>query len=351
MTSMQQHVRVRFAPSPTGNLHIGGLRTTIFNWLFARHNNGKFLIRIEDTDPERSKPEYTESILETFAWMDITSDEPIVIQSERLPEHRRVAEQLIAQAKAYRCFCSQEEVIERHKQKVGADDLFIKYDGKCKNKKVIEGDLLRPHVIRFALPYKKGAITWLDLIRGEVTFDADQLDDFIIVRSDGMPMYNFVVVIDDAFMKISHVIRGEEHISNTPKQILLYQACGYALPQFAHLSMILGPSGEKLSKRDGAVSVLEYKKMGYLPDALFNYLVRLGWAHGDQEVFTRDELIKFFTLEAVNKKGAIFDPQKLDWMNGVYIRALSDHELLMRIINDVMPDFLERVSHWDEKKY
>lgn len=345
------HIRVRFAPSPTGHLHIGGLRTTIFNWLFAKHNGGAFLLRIEDTDLERSKPEYTESILHSLKWMGIEPDEAIMIQSQRVPEHRRIAEQLIAQGKAYYCLCSQEEVVERHKKRMGFDDLFIKYDGACKQKKLSQADINgKPHVIRFALPFAKGEIAWDDLIRGHVAFDADQLDDFIIIRSDGMSMYNFAVVIDDAAMKISHVIRGEDHVSNTPKQILLYQACDYTVPRFAHLSMILGPSGDRLSKRDGAVSVLEYKNLGYLPDALFNYLVRLGWAHGDQEVFTREELVDLFSLEEVNKKAAIFDQQKLNWLNGVYIRQLSDQALLERIISDVRPALRSELAPWDDAK-
>jgi glutamyl-tRNA synthetase len=345
-THHNKEVRVRFAPSPTGHLHIGGLRTTIFNWLFAKHNNGKFLIRIEDTDLERSKPEYTQSILNSFAWINIQSDEPIVIQSERIKDHQAVLAQLLAEGKAYRCFCSQEEVVARHKAKFGADDAFIKYDGQCRSKQLTHEDMSKPHAIRFALPFAQGEIAWDDLIHGRVSFDADQLDDFIIVRSDGTPMYNFVVVLDDAFMRITHVIRGDDHVSNTPKQILLYLACGYELPQFAHLSMILGPSGERLSKRDGAVSVLEYKQLGYMPDALFNYLVRLGWAHGDQEIFSRQELVQLFTLEHVGKKAAVFDHAKLDWLNGVYMRQTDDAQLLERIANDVRPAITQELSNW-----
>lgn len=342
-------VRLRFAPSPTGHLHIGGLRTIIFNWLLARHNKGAFLIRIEDTDLERSKPEFTESILQTLQWMGVESDEPVVIQSERVPEHRRIAQMLVDQGKAYYCSCSQEEVIERHKQKYGTDDIFIKYDGKCRGIK--QPDATKKQVIRFALPQNLPSVSWNDLVRGEITTELNQLDDFIIIRSDGMSMYNFAVVIDDAFMRISHIIRGEEHVSNTPKQILLYQALDYALPDFGHVSMILGPSGEKLSKRDGATSVLEYKTMGYLPDALFNYLVRLGWSHGDQEIFTRQELVNLFTIEAVHKKPAIFDVVKLEWFNAMYIRQSTEQALWKRLVDDVRHPLFKELTWNDDQIY
>lgn len=342
---MDTTIRVRFAPSPTGHLHIGGLRAAFFNWLFARHHNGTYLLRIEDTDLERSKQEYTDSILSSFAWTDLMPDEPIVIQSQRIQEHRAVAENLIREKKAYRCFCRPEDVAERLKKKFG-DVLYTKYDEYCRNRSDHPN---APYAIRFAIPHDLETISFNDLIRGTVTFDRDQLDDFIIVRSDGTPMYNFVVVVDDAFMRISHVIRGEDHVSNTPKQILLYEACGYVLPQFAHLPMILGPSGDRLSKRDGAVSVMEYKNMGYLPEALLNYLVRLGWAHGDQEIFTREELIKFFSLDHVSKKGAIFDPTKLNWVNSVYLRSKSADELYTYITQEFDPTFAAKFPDWNEQ--
>ena len=276
MSNSSQLVRVRFAPSPTGHLHIGGLRAALFNWLFARHNGGKFLLRIEDTDLVRSTQEYTDSILSSFKWAGITPDEPIVIQSQRIAEHKKVIERLLEQGAMYRCFCSQDELETRLTKIQGSEGLVTKYDGKCRN---ADQNLQKPFVVRFKLPANQSEIVFEDLIRGRVAFDINQFDDFIVARSDGSPMYNFVVVVDDAFMNITHVIRGEDHISNTPKQIMLYQACGYPLPQFAHLPMILGPSGERLSKRDGATSVLEYKQQGYLPDALLNYLARLGWSH------------------------------------------------------------------------
>jgi glutamyl-tRNA synthetase len=249
-----------------------------------------------------------------------------------------VIDRLIEDGKAYYCFCSIEKV-EALKAGQLSEGKLLKYDGTCRDKKPSLEDLKKPYVVRFKLPYTKGPISFDDLVYGQISFDAEQLEDFIIVRSDGTPTYNLVVVIDDAAMKISHVIRGEDHISNTPKQILLYQACGYTTPQFAHIPLILGPSGDRLSKRDGAVSALEYRKQGYLPEALFNYLVRLGWAHGNQEVFTKNELIEAFTLGAVGKKGAIFDLQKLNWLNSLYIRAASDSFLLNQIVSYLEPNF------------
>lgn len=336
MNKIQHGVRVRFAPSPTGHLHIGGLRTALFNWLFARHHKGSFLLRIEDTDTQRSKQEYTDAILAAFAWVAIEPDEPIVIQSARLKYHQDVAQKLVQEGKAYKCYCSPDDIVAR-----ADDEAFIKYNGHCRNAPPSN----KPYAIRFKVP-DIPEIMFDDLIRGPVRFNRDQLDDFIIVRSDGMPVYNFVVVIDDAFMKITHVIRGEDHISNTPKQILLYKACGYTLPHFAHIPMILGPSGDRLSKRDGATSVLEYKNEGYLPDALVNYLVRLGWAHGDQEIFTREELITYFTLDAVGKKGAIFDREKLNWVSSVYIKNSDNAALFTYIQKELDPMIAKKLAPW-----
>ncbi|MDR3550569.1 MAG: glutamate--tRNA ligase [Candidatus Babeliales bacterium] len=347
--SLEKPVRVRMAPSPTGHLHLGGLRTVIFNWLFARHHNGQFLLRIEDTDLERSKPEFTQSIIESLKWMGVESDEDVIIQSERVPIHRTKALELIAQNKAYYCFCTQEEVVERHKQKMGFDDLFVKYDGKCRTRTTTTADLAQSHVIRFALPDPHNEVSWNDMIRGQIIVHTSQLDDFIIIRSDGMSMYNFAVVIDDAFMGITHIIRGEEHVSNTPKQIMLYQALDYCAPTFAHVSMILGPSGDKLSKRDGAVNVLDYKQLGYLPDALFNYMVRLGWAHGDQEVFTRDELIALFNVDGIGKKPATFDQTKLDWFNGLYIRNAQPQTLWNQMVENVDHPIFKTIT-WNEQQ-
>ena len=339
-------VRVRFAPSPTGHLHIGSLRTALFNWLYAHHHGGAFLLRIEDTDIERSKKEYHDSILDVLEWIGLNSDEPTVLQSQRINEHKKVINHLLDQQKAYRCFCLPDELIARFEKKT-SEDFFVTYDGFCRNRDISEVDPKKSHVVRFALPQDRNEVVFSDLIRGDVSIGLDQLDDFIIARSDGRPMYNFVVVVDDHAMRISHVIRGEDHIANTPKQILLYEACGYTVPQFAHIPLILGPSGDRLSKRNGTVSVLEYRRDGYLPEAMINYLVRLGWSHGDQEIFTKQELIKYFSLDSVGKSGAIFDREKLDWVNSVYIRQETDKEILNRIINDVQPDIKNMLSAWD----
>lgn len=336
-------IRVRFAPSPTGHLHIGGLRSALFNWLYARRYNGTFLLRIEDTDIERSKDEYTKALLEALEWAGVHSDEPIVIQSERIEIHRKLIHNLLQQGKAYYCTCSADDVIKRLKES-GQDILFIKYDGYCRSRNNTHG------AVRFKIPENMSDVSFHDLIRGDITVNVAQLDDFIIMRTDGTPMYNFVVVADDAHMNISHVIRGEEHISNTPKQILLYQALEFHIPHFAHLPLILGPDGNKLSKRDAATAVIDYKTAGYLPDALVNYLVRLGWAHGDQEIFSRQEMIASFSLEAVSKKGAIFDQKKLDWMNGYYIRNTDNKTIHTLIERDVDATFVSCVAQWTSEQ-
>jgi len=342
-------VRVRFAPSPTGHLHIGGLRTALFNWLFARHHGGAFLLRIEDTDFERSTQEYRDSILHSFAWTQLEHDEEIITQSERFDEYHKIAQQLIDAKKAYRCFCSPEDLTARY-EKETSGDFFVTYDGYCRNRAPQPGDENKQHVVRFKLPENCTEVTFEDLIKGPITINLEQLDDFIIVRSGGFPMYNFAVVVDDAFMRITHIIRGEEHIVNTPKQILLNDACGYPNPRFAHLPLILGTSGNRLSKRDAATSVLEYKGMGYLPEALINYLARLGWSHGDQEIFSREELIKYFSLDAVGKKGAVFDPEKLAWLNGMYLRETDNKRIMQILLHDVSPDFMQLVPNWDIQK-
>lgn len=343
---MNKKIRVRFAPSPTGHLHIGSLRVAIFNWLFARHNGGKYLLRVEDTDLERSKKEYTDSILRALSWCDLQHDEDVVIQSQRADQHKKVVEQLLQEGKAYKCYCTPEEIAQRQKEKDQYNDLFSMYDGHCAKSSPSSSE--KPFVVRFRVPQEEKIITFNDLIRGPISFDIDQFDDFIIARSDGSPMYNLVVVVDDAHMQISHVIRGEDHISNTPKQILLYKACGLQVPEFAHLPLILGPSGDKLSKRDAATNVLDYQANGYLPEALVNYLVRLGWSHGDQEIFTKEQMVELFSLDQVGKTGAIFDPAKLDWLNGVYMRQLQAKDLLKRMQADVDADILKQLSSWSE---
>ncbi len=337
-------VRVRFAPSPTGHLHIGGLRTALFNVLFAKHMGGTFLLRVEDTDIERSKPEYVASQLASLEWANIVPDEPLVYQLSRINEHKQIINRLLAEGKVYKCYCTENIEYNTHIDNELNDQTFLKYNRTCRSLP-IDHISEKPYVIRFALP-DQGIIEFNDLIRGPIAFNTHEFDDFIIARSDGTPMYNFVVVADDAFMKITHVIRGEDHISNTPKQILLYQACGYNIPHFAHLPLILGPSGQRLSKRDAATSVTEYKDAGFLPAALINYLVRLGWSHGDQEVFTFQELVNYFSLEQVGKKSGIFDIKKLEWLNGLYMRQSSAHELYNYIRQYIDHLFKERLSTW-----
>lgn len=341
-------VRVRFAPSPTGHLHIGSVRAAIFNWLFARHNEGDFLVRIEDTDRVRSKQEYVDSILTSLEWLGLNSDEPLIYQSKRTDEYKKVINQLLEQGLAYPCFCKPEDAQEKVKKL--EKGIATKYNGACRNKSYTQKDLEQPHAIRFKLPEHLKSISFEDKIRGTVTVELDQLDDFVIWRRDEMPTYNFCVVIDDIFMNITHVIRGEDHISNTPKQILIYQALKKDFPIFAHVPLILGASGGKLSKRDAAVSVIEYKKQGFLSDALFNYLVRLGWSHGDQEMFSKDEMIQYFSLDNVGKKGAIFDTKKLLWLNSVYIRNITFEEFL-NAVKHLNNDKLEELtSAWNEGK-
>lgn len=310
-----REIRVRFAPSPTGHLHIGGARTALFNYLFARRHHGAFILRIEDTDRSRSTDEYIEAIIEGMKWLKLDWDEGPYRQTDRFDIYRNYVERLLNEGKAYRCYCTPEE-LEQRRQEALAQGKTPKYDGKCRN--IIEPLPDRPYAIRFKMP-QEGRTVVNDLIKGVVEFDNKQLEDLIIMRSDGTPTYNFVVVVDDIDMKITHIIRGDDHLNNTPKQIHIYKAFGWEPPQFAHLPMILGADKTRLSKRHGATSVMAYKDMGYLPDALVNYLVRLGWSYGDQEVFTREELIKYFSLENIGKSAAVFNPEKLLWLNSQYI--------------------------------
>lgn len=325
-------IRVRYAPSPTGQLHVGSLRSVIFNWLFARHHQGQFLLRIEDTDQARSLPAHTTAILNTLAWMGIDYDGQPVIQSERTAIYQRYLAQLVAQQRAYYCDCPAPLDLA-----TGSDYRF--YNQVCRTKNLTKG------AIRFKLPADLTEIGWHDLIHGPIQFKLAQLDDFVIARADGTPMYNFAVVVDDCEMQISHVIRGDEHINNTPKQLLLYAALEQSAPQFAHIPLILGPDGRKLSKRDAATAVEDYRQQGFLADALFNYLVRLGWSHGDQEIFSRAELVQYFDLAPVGKSGAIFDLAKLTWVNAVYLKQTSATELLRLIIRDIDPTYLAKVAH------
>lgn len=322
-------IRVRFAPSPTGHLHVGGARSAMFNWLFARHYQGTYLLRVEDTDVQRSTPQYLESQLKSLEWLGLMPDEPLVYQMSRVQEHIALAQSLVQKGLAYPCFCPPRDadaVTSDLEQGIGS-----KYPGTCRDRTYTSQDLTQPHAIRFKIPSEVEDVQFGDLILGPIYIKTEQLDDFVIIRRDGTPIYNFCVVVDDIFMNISHVIRGQDHISNTPKQILLYRALGAKEPQFAHIPLILGPGGAKLSKRDASVSVEDYRMQGYLPEALFNYLIRLGWSHGDQEIFSKQDLIEHFALDHVGKKGSMFDVKKLQWLNGVYMRSLDAAALLVHI--------------------
>ena len=321
-------VRTRFAPSPTGFLHIGGARTAIFSWLFAKHHGGKFVLRIEDTDKERSTDDSIEQIIDALKWLNIDYDEGPYRQTERQDIYKGYIEKLLQSGHAYRCVCSKETLDEKRKaqQKAGGKP---KYDGTCRGKN-ISADVNEPYVVRFSTP-QSGETIVEDLLRGSVRFDNTELDDIIIARSDGSPTYNFVVVIDDAEMKISHVIRGDDHLANTPRQAVIYNALGFDLPKFAHVSMILGKDGSRLSKRHGAMSVLEYRDRGILPEAFINYMVRLGWSHGDREVFSVAEMIELFGFDSVSKSAARFDEEKMTWINSETIRAMDERQLAERV--------------------
>jgi glutamyl-tRNA synthetase len=318
--------RLRFAPSPTGHLHIGGARTAFYNWLIAKKTGGTFILRIEDTDRERSTEEYIRSILEAMEWLKLDWQEGPFYQTQRMEIYKSHVEKLIAEGKAYRCFCTAEE-LEAKRQLAQKEGRKPKYDGKCR---IIDPKLWgsdpRPSCIRFKTSYE-GSTVVEDLIRGRIEFQNTELDDLIIARTDGTPTYNFCVVVDDVTMKITLVIRGDDHLNNTPRQILLYQALNYPTPHFAHVPMILGADKTRLSKRHGATSVLAFRDMGYLPDALLNYLSRLGWAYGDKEILSRKEMIEYFSIEAVGKSPAVFNPEKLDWLNGLYIRQSKPEDL------------------------
>lgn len=331
-------VRVRFAPSPTGALHIGGARTALFNWLFARSQKGKFILRIEDTDRERSTLESNKAIFDGLEWLGMDWDEGPHIngpfgpyfQTARVEIHQKHIQELVDKGKAYYCFCTPEE-LARKRVEAQARKEAPRYDNSCR--KLSEADIKKklesgmPKIVRFLLP-PLGDTVVEDMVRGKVTFKNELLDDFVILKSDGFPTYNFACVVDDHLMEITHVIRGDDHLSNTPRQILLYQAFGWSLPKFAHIPMILGKDKARMSKRHGATSVIDYRDMGYLPEAMINYIAKLGWGCGDQEIFSRDELIEKFTLAGVNKNPAVFDMEKLNWLNGQYIRKILPERLV-----------------------
>ncbi len=310
-------VRTRFAPSPTGYLHIGGARTALFSWLYARHHGGRFVLRIEDTDRERSTQAAEQAILDGMEWLQLDYDGGFYRQSERFERYQEVIQQLLEKNQAYYCHCSRER-LDRLREQAMQEKRKPRYDGHCRSLGLGPAD---GAVIRFANP-QDGEVSFTDLTRGSVVTQNAELDDLVICRPDGSPTYNFCVVVDDLDMRISHVIRGDDHINNTPRQINIYHALEAPVPAFGHVPMILGKDGSPLSKRHGAVSVIEYRNMGYLRESVLNQLVRLGWSHGDQEIFSLGEMIKLFDLSGVNKKAAVFDTDKLDWLNQHYLKTL-----------------------------
>ena len=325
---MEKEVRTRFPPSPTGYLHIGGVRTALFNWLFARHHGGQFILRIEDTDVARSTKEAVDAVLESLQWLGLDWDEGPYFQSQRSEIYQHHVQRLLDEDKAYRCYCRPED-LQRKRDEALKEKRKPKYDGTCRN---LEPPFPPgPYTVRFRSP-QTGQTVFDDLIKGTIVFENSELDDLIILRSDGTPTYNFAVVVDDVTMGITHVIRGDDHVNNTPRQILLFEAFGYPLPEFGHMPMTLGQDRTKLSKRHGAESVLAYREMGYLSEGLLNYLVRLGWSYGDQEFFTVKELIEKFTLENAGKSAGIFDPEKLRAINGEHIKVTETGELARRLV-------------------
>ncbi|HEY4743631.1 MAG TPA: glutamate--tRNA ligase, partial [Desulfuromonadaceae bacterium] len=320
-------LRVRFAPSPTGYLHVGGARTALFNWLLARKQEGTFILRIEDTDVERSTQESVDAILQGMEWLGLDWDEGPFYQSDNFPLYREYVHRLLDTGKAYRCYCTAEE-LEAKRELAMKEGRKPKYDGTCRER--TDHPEGAPYVVRFRAP-QAGATSFDDLIKGTITFPNEELDDLIIQRSDGTPTYNFCVVIDDASMRITTVIRGDDHVNNTPRQIQLYEALGFPVPCFAHVPMILGSDKTRLSKRHGATSVIAYRDMGFLPEALMNYLVRLGWSHGDDEIFSREEMIRKFDIANVGRSASVFNTEKLLWLNAHYIKS-GDPERLAGLV-------------------
>ena len=358
---MTDSVRVRFAPSPTGHLHIGGARTAIYNWAFARHHGGTFVLRIEDTDPERSTEHNTQAIIRAMEFLGLDYDEgPVVggdfgpyFQTQRFGRYAEALEQLKASAHAYPCFCTPEELTaKRDAGRVRGG--FAGYDRTCRSipaatatARIAAGE---PHVWRLKVPEDRGDITFVDAVRGETTFAADNVDDFVLARTDGSATYNFAVVIDDWDMRITHVIRGDDHLSNTPKQIVVYEALGAEVPTFAHLSMIWGPDGKRLSKRHGATSVEAYAEVGYLPEAIVNYLALLGWSlDGETTIIDADTLKANFSLDRISKNPAIFDVEKLDWMNGFYLREMPAEQFVERMLPWLEREGLATAQDADER--
>jgi glutamyl-tRNA synthetase len=337
----------RFAPSPTGYLHIGGLRTALYSYLWAKKTNGEFKLRIEDTDIQRNNEDAVKAILEAFKWIGMPSDCEVEYQSKRLDIYKKYIQQLLDEDKAYRCYMSKEQLADlRAKQE--AAKLTPRYDATWRpepNKKLPDIPLDIEPVIRIKAPLT-GKIEFEDGIKGSMCFDASQVDDFVIARSNGVPTYNFVVAIDDALMGITDVLRGDDHLSNTPKQIVVYNALGFNIPKFYHIPMINNPQGKKLSKRDGAMDVMEYKRMGYLPEALLNFLVRLGWSYGDQEIFSMEEMLKLFDPHDINRSASAYNSQKLDWLNAYYIKQAS-----LDKIENLLKEFECDISNIEKKEF
>jgi len=321
----------RFAPSPTGFLHVGGARTAIFSWLLARSRNGRFLLRIEDTDRERSTPEATQAILDGMTWLGLDWDGEIFYQSERAHIHNAAVDRMLETGQAYWCECSPEEV-EAMREKARGEGRKPKYDGRCRERGLGPGP---GRVVRLKAP-QDGATSFDDMVKGPISIANEEMDDLILRRSDGSPTYNLAVVVDDAEMGVTHVLRGEDHVSNTPRQIQIYRALGLPVPRFGHVPMILGPDKKKLSKRHGATSVFDYHHQGILPEAMVNYLARLGWSCGDQEIFSKDDLVRLFTTENLGSSAAVFDMDKLLWLNAHYIKEAAPERLA-----DLLPPFFE----------
>jgi len=317
-------IRTRFAPSPTGYLHVGGARTALFCWAYARQRGGSFILRIEDTDLERSSRESVDTILDSLRWLGLDWEEGPFYQMRRLHRYRDAAQQLLKEGKAYHCYCSKEE-LDAMREAQRARGEKPRYDGRWRDSTQTPPAGVTP-VIRFKTPLA-GEVAWDDEVKGPITISNSELDDLVILRSDGIPTYNFGVVIDDIDMNITHVIRGDDHVNNTPRQINIYKALGAAVPKFVHVPMLLGSDGERLSKRHGAVSVTQYRDQGYLPEALLNYLARLGWSHGDAEKFSREQLIEWFDLAHISKSPARFDPEKLAWLNQQYLKEADNERL------------------------
>lgn len=347
-------IRTRFAPSPTGVLHIGSVRTALFCWLYAKHNDGQFILRIEDTDRERSTEENVQAILESMEWLGLNADEGPIFQSDRFDRYHEVANQLYETGKAYRCYCTKEELDAlRKSQKEKGEKM--RYDGRYRDLPPKKNN--DNYVLRFKNPLN-GSVVVNDIVKGEVEFNNDELDDLIIIRSDGSPTYNFTVVVDDMDMNISHVIRGDDHLNNTPRQINIYEALGASPPEFAHIPMTLGEDGSKLSKRHGAMDIREYREQGYTPAALLNFMARLGWSHGDQEEFTINEMISLFDVKDISKSASTFSAEKLTWLNHQHITKSNEEELIALLLYqmkslginpDSGPDLREIIAAYKER--